>query len=83
MKNKKTFKILAFVALFLLIMFTWVVVKDARNKRIAATPVSTGLQDPFGTGANTNHLPLLRVRQCAQEDQISTTLPLAVAVRGI
>jgi hypothetical protein len=66
MKNKKTFKILAFVALFLLIMFTWVVVKDARNKRIAATPVSTGLQDPFGTGANTNHLP-------SQENPASTS----------
>ncbi len=57
MRNSKAFKILAFIALFLLIIFSWVLWKDARDKKIRETPVNTGLQDPFGSGAGKNDLP--------------------------
>lgn len=57
MKNSKAIKILAFIALFLLIIFSWVLWKDARDKRIQNTPANTGLQDPFGSGAGKNDLP--------------------------
>ncbi len=56
MHNKKLFKILALVAAFLLIIFTWVVVKDAQRKRVANTPINTGLQNPFGTSSGENDL---------------------------
>ena len=57
MKNSKAFKILAFIALFLLIIFSWVLWKDARDKKNLNIPVNTGLQDPFGSGAGKNDLP--------------------------
>ncbi len=56
MQNKKLFKILAFVALFILIIFTWVVIRDARQKKLENTPASTGIQNPFGTSGGENDL---------------------------
>lgn len=56
MQNKKLFKILAFVAGFILIIFSWIVIKDARDKRIENTPASTGLENPFGTSSGQNDL---------------------------
>ena len=56
MQNKKLFKILAFVALFILIIFTWVVVRDAQRKKILNNPVSTGIENPFGTSGAENDL---------------------------
>ncbi len=56
MQNKKLFKILGFVALFLVIIFTWIVVQDAQNKKIRNTPTSTGIEDPFGTSSGENDL---------------------------
>lgn len=56
MQNKKAFKILAFIALFILIIFTWVVVKDAQKKKLQNNPVSTGLDNPFGTSGGENDL---------------------------
>lgn len=57
MRNNKTFKILAFVALFLVIIFTWIVVKDAQNKKLQNNPQSTGIENPFGTSSGENNLP--------------------------
>jgi Tol biopolymer transport system component len=56
MQNKKLFKILAFVAIFILIIFTWVVVRDAQRKKILNNPVSTGIENPFGTSGAENDL---------------------------
>lgn len=57
MKNSKAFKILAFIALFLLIIFSWILWKDARDKRIRETPANTGIENPFGGSAGENDLP--------------------------
>lgn len=56
MQNKKLFKILAFVALFILIIFTWIVIKDAQKKKLQNTPESTGIENPFGTSGGENDL---------------------------
>lgn len=48
MQNSKAFKILAFVALFLLIIFSWVLWKDARDKKLRETQQNSGLENPFG-----------------------------------
>lgn len=57
MRNSKAFKILAFIALFLLIMFAWIVWKDARDKKILNIPPNTGLENPFGGSSSENDLP--------------------------
>lgn len=49
MQNKKLLKILGLIAAFLLIIFTWIVIKDAQKKKIQNTPTSTGIENPFGT----------------------------------
>lgn len=57
MKNSKTFKILLAISIVLLIVFTWVVVRDARDKRAAEAPVNTGIENPFGTDGGEQDLP--------------------------
>lgn len=57
MQNKKIFKILGLVALFLLIVFSWVVIRDAQKKKILNTPTPTGLENPFGVSGDDNELP--------------------------
>ncbi len=57
MYNTKAFKILAFIALFLLIIFSWVIWKDARDRKLQNVSENSGLTDPFGSGAGKNDLP--------------------------
>ncbi len=57
MRNSKAFKILAFIALFLLIIFSWILWKDAQEKKIRETPRNSGIEDPFGAGAVDTELP--------------------------
>lgn len=57
MKNSKAFKILAFIALFLLIVFSWILINDARNKKIRETPQNTGIENPFGGNPGDKDLP--------------------------
>lgn len=57
MQNKKLFKILTFVALFLIIIFLWIVIKDAQRKKILnIMTTSTGLENPFGGSDNKNNI---------------------------
>lgn len=56
MEHKKAFKILAFIALFLLIIFSWVIIKDIQKKKIINTPVNTGLENPFGVNTQDSDL---------------------------
>lgn len=48
MKNK-AFKILLFVALFLAIIVAWLLITDARNKKLSVVQQDQGLENPFGT----------------------------------
>lgn len=57
MHNTKAFKILACIALFLLIIFAWVVWKDAQDRKLQSVQENPGLTDPFGSGAGKNDLP--------------------------
>lgn len=66
MQNKKLFKILSLVAIFILIIFTWIVIKDVRKKKLENAPVSTGIENPFGTSGGDNELD-------SNEDNSSTS----------
>ena len=57
MENKKLFKILGLIAIFLLVIFSWVVIRDAKRNKILNTPTPTGIENPFGTSGNDNELP--------------------------
>jgi peptidoglycan hydrolase-like protein with peptidoglycan-binding domain len=57
MQNKKLLKILGLVAAFLLIVFSWVVIRDAQKKKILNTPTPTGIENPFGSSGSDNELP--------------------------
>jgi peptidoglycan hydrolase-like protein with peptidoglycan-binding domain len=56
MYKTKTFKILAFIALFLLVIVAWVMIKDARNKNVSNTTKNTGIENPFGGSTGENDL---------------------------
>lgn len=56
MFKTKTAKILAVVAVFLLIIFSWVLIKDAQKKRAAEMPPNNGLENPFGKDESENDL---------------------------
>lgn len=56
MQNKKAFKILGFIALFLLIIFSWILVKDAQKKKIQNTTKNSGIENPFGGSTGENNL---------------------------
>lgn len=57
MFKTKASKILGFIALFLVIIFSWVMINDARHKRDSARPEDEGINDPFGASDETVTLP--------------------------
>lgn len=60
MMQNKTFKIILFIALFLLIIFSWIYVKDLKERRRVNEPVNTGIENPFGNGGEGQDLPFDR-----------------------
>lgn len=57
MKNSKTIKILSLIALFLAIVFAWILINDHRSKKLSQMPQSTGLENPFGSSSEGKDLP--------------------------
>ncbi len=48
MQRSTTFKILIVLAGVLVVAFSWILIRDARNRRIENTPPYTGIENPFG-----------------------------------
>lgn len=78
MRNSKAFKILALIALFLLIIFSWILWKDARDKKIRETPRNPGIEDPFGAGATDTELPSSGSGNQSSGSSGSTGIPVTV-----
>ncbi len=76
MQNKKLFKILGLIALFLLIIFSWVVIRDAQRKKILNTPTPTGLENPFGVSPDGEGFPR------SGEDDVDIGTPDETPVTG-
>ncbi len=76
MQNKKLFKILGLVAIFLLIIFTWIVVKDAGKKKLQNSPASTGLENPFGTSSGENDLSGREEEPNSQTGEVQPVTPV-------
>lgn len=75
MFKSKLSKILGLVALFLLIIFSWVYVKDLQKKKVENTPVYTGIENPFGGETQNQSLPSTNTVKETSPNSNSVVIP--------
>lgn len=57
MMQSKAFKIILFIGLFLLVIFSWIYINDLRERKRVDEPRNNGLEDPFGSQSEDQDLP--------------------------